>query len=1216
MHLKPKVLNKSNPTKTAAKCLWPWFSFILAVFVLLILTPITVSADSTCGTSQGNAQTCNFNDIVLKTDIKINGQTTNFVRLGQQDGSSTIEVIVTLVSPPTLTFNSTNIGTTTPPGGTPDTGKLLGFGAVLTPSNTSQICGNQSLGPIGTGLISNVCSNPNNYFDATQSNNKISGPTFQAGQPVFDYTFTIDKTNFTDLGITQLNNGTDPNSGTNQAYAYPEIDFQNLSTDFNSLTGAHAYNTYFKGGNSFYVQLYDTQANANKVTGPPLACTGTDPTTGANIPSGCVPGYGSAVGSGNNLNAGPGVTDKLMQLLNEIVAFVLASIQQLIYGIFFLLVSPVIVAVLGIHAYQDTFVAVIYSGWETIRNLCDIFFIVALIIIAMATLFRVESYKARHLLVQLIIAALLINFSLVIGQSILAVADTVQAQFLPADAASVNGLAYKLMTTNNSTLMNYLQGQQNANASAVNSSIGGLVASVFWVAMSLGSLAVFGAIAAFLVIRIVMLWLLLMISPVAYAVGVLPSTAQYREKWWKEFLKYAFFTPIMAFFLNMAALMATNATVNSQLQIAANNASIFNGQNGLSSLIVTLGSNILLLVFLIASLKVATLAGVYGAQGITDIARKGIFAPFQGAAFLAGRGVGWVNRKRQEIGSSLLEQEGEHKPGFLKKTGFLLSNPDAFFKGWQQRAEELKHQAEGTATAGGREMSERFLTRGKLKIPYRQFAERKDENALVQDYSTMRKESLMDAAADAEKLGGEEGKRRRRAIVLAAAKQGYMDDLLRKKHFADQYADDDGTFYSAEVLNRFLYGYLGDDEQAQRLMAEDLEELGKSTGHYEYLGHAYYDNDSKRFKRGMELVGDAKGVGGRTIKGGKLKNTWQTNYAVGELKKVSGRARSQIAPHNMVTLRAKLDAGGNIDAVNEIKDQMYGRTSGELDEYQRGVLSMFDGATLQQASFSQGRTKEWILSDDIDKNTGAVIVKDDLDVKRIQSLYEENPDLVRSMYAQLTNMQPIEVKGIRVVKLDAAGKTTPVAHLGDSTVTVTPVIKTVSTEVIDSKTLGLKKEETDALRGGKVIDNAIDAVYRGASSPATIEANIRSAFTTARAPVTHVTAIKDEIYKKVRDEYSEKYNPMTVISRLDEDYKLTPVEISELRKELQPLAGNAFDAATIAGRAVTRADFAAQVTGKIAAVAGRLPTGNKLSTLTPVQRAAAEKLFIDHMMPI
>ncbi len=71
------------------------------------------------------------------------------------------------------------------------------------------------------------------------------------------------------------------------------------------------------------------------------------------------------------------------------------------------------------------------------NQLCNIFFILALIIIAMATLFRIDSYKYRDLLVQLIIAALLINFSLVIAQAVLGLADTVQAQFF-ADKTTIN----------------------------------------------------------------------------------------------------------------------------------------------------------------------------------------------------------------------------------------------------------------------------------------------------------------------------------------------------------------------------------------------------------------------------------------------------------------------------------------------------------------------------------------------------------------------------------------------------------------------------------------------------------------------------------------------------------------------------------------------------------------------------------------------------------
>jgi hypothetical protein len=675
--LKQKALKKSVPLKTAAKLLWPWFSFIFVASWLFL--PGTVFADATCATNQGNSQLCDLSGITLKTDIKINGQSTNFVKVGQADGSFQLEVKITLVSPPTLTLNSTNINLTLA-STTPDSAKFQGFGAVATPGSTSGVCAVKTNGAFGTGFTYQNCSN--SPFDFTQNNSSVTGPVFQAGQTVFDATFTVGSSNLSKLGITQLNNGTDPNSGVNQIYVYPGVGFGNTF-----------YNTYFNGGIGAYVQLFGTQAQANAATGQPTACTSTNP----NTPAGCVPGYGGSTSSGTNVGTAPTLSDRLAQLINGIISNLLAFIQLAIYGIFANLIAPIIVAVLSIHAYQDSFVAVIYSGWETIRNLCDIFFIVALIIIAMATLFRVESYKARHLLVQLIIAALLINFSLVIGQAILALADTVQAQFLPSNLTAINNLAKNLMTTNNSAISAwYRDTTVTSTSNAVNTSLfGGTFASLFWLAMSMGTFAVFLAIAVFLVIRVIALWLLLMISPVAYAAGVLPSTSHYREEWWKNFLKYAFFTPIMAFFLNMTAIMASNAQTNKILQAAATSAGITDS-NSFANLIVTIGSNILLLVFLIASLEVAKQAGIYGAEGINKLAKQGIFAPFAGAAWGVKHGASfgaevvhekyhvqlnpmkWVegfkesreiNRKRREA-AGMLGAEGES----------TLANPASFFQ--------------------------------------------------------------------------------------------------------------------------------------------------------------------------------------------------------------------------------------------------------------------------------------------------------------------------------------------------------------------------------------------------------------------------------------------------------------------------------------------------------------------------------------------------------
>lgn len=304
------------------------------------------------------------------------------------------------------------------------------------------------------------------------------------------------------------------------------------------------------------------------------------------IPPPGVPAYGAVSGSLQSPNGGANSLDSLGNLIAKIIDLVIGFIQQLVFDLFSFFIAPLIVSILHIHVYTDTFAAIIYPGWVVVRNLCDIFFILALIAIGMATLFRIESYQYKHLIVQLIIAALLVNFSLVISQAVLGLADTVQNQFLPANVNAITNLAQSLMV-NSTTLAGHIE----------NISTGSVVVTVvepfFNLAMALGTFGVFLAIAGFLVIRIVVLWVLLMVSPVAYVAGVLPATSNLRSQWWQLFLKYAFFTPIMAFFLNIAAVISVTYYTNPVLQKVLNGTNIQTGNDNITLIVFGIGSNVL-----------------------------------------------------------------------------------------------------------------------------------------------------------------------------------------------------------------------------------------------------------------------------------------------------------------------------------------------------------------------------------------------------------------------------------------------------------------------------------------------------------------------------------------------------------------------------------------------------------------------------------------------
>src|SRR4051812_42198892 len=71
-----------------------------------------------------------------------------------------------------------------------------------------------------------------------------------------------------------------------------------------------------------------------------------------------------------------------------------------------------------------------------------------MLVIGLATLFRIEGYNYKQLLVKVILAALFVNFSLVIAQAVLGIADTLQNQFLPNSTEALNQLGGSLMVGN------------------------------------------------------------------------------------------------------------------------------------------------------------------------------------------------------------------------------------------------------------------------------------------------------------------------------------------------------------------------------------------------------------------------------------------------------------------------------------------------------------------------------------------------------------------------------------------------------------------------------------------------------------------------------------------------------------------------------------------------------------------------------------------------
>ncbi len=326
-----------------------------------------------------------------------------------------------------------------------------------------------------------------------------------------------------------------------------------------------------------------------------------------------------SVTSGNDATKTTDALGPVLSLLSKLLSGLIWLVNGFLYGVFYAILAPFIEAMLSIHTYTNSFSAVIYPGWEVLRNLANIFFIIALLIIALTTIFRVQGYQWKHMLVELIIAAVLVNFSLIIAQGVLGIAETVQNQFLPNNAAVIRQLGVTLMWAP------IAQDVTKGLALTGGSGLGDLITPLFYLALAVGSFLTFFAIAIMLVIRMVMLWILLMLSPVAYAARVLHATEHFAKEWWEKFLKYAFFVPLMALFLNIAALIVQKYP--NVLETVVRN-SEFNGDQ-LLPLFYKAGASVIILIFLLVALKVSSAFSIIGAKGLTSMAEKGIKFPFE-----------------------------------------------------------------------------------------------------------------------------------------------------------------------------------------------------------------------------------------------------------------------------------------------------------------------------------------------------------------------------------------------------------------------------------------------------------------------------------------------------------------------------------------------------------------------------------------------------------
>ncbi|MBP9711274.1 MAG: hypothetical protein KBD50_03415 [Candidatus Pacebacteria bacterium] len=334
---------------------------------------------------------------------------------------------------------------------------------------------------------------------------------------------------------------------------------------------------------------------------------------------------------------------------------------------------------LSLHstAYALTFIT---EGWTTMRDLANMFFVLILVYIALTIMFRANTHDTAKKLAWVIVIALVINFSFFFTRVVIDAGNLLAIQFynaIPSKPLSETVEKNPLMTgipneitkltgpgTDTKDLTaNIMEGVGvhgilGSDAfDAFRSNNGGLggffstLVTLSFLYIVVGAM-MFMLAAAFLtvgikfIVRIAVLWLVIIASPLALVANTLQEGKKYYQQWQDALIKHAFYPAVFLFiFYILTELMEdlTKGGTTTILEDTLLDLSKIEG-GGLAYLAPMIAIVAIRLGFVIAllyiGLQVSEKMGVAGskfAQGISGRAQR-----LMGGASLGG--VGWLGR--------------------------------------------------------------------------------------------------------------------------------------------------------------------------------------------------------------------------------------------------------------------------------------------------------------------------------------------------------------------------------------------------------------------------------------------------------------------------------------------------------------------------------------------------------------------------------------------
>ncbi len=261
---------------------------------------------------------------------------------------------------------------------------------------------------------------------------------------------------------------------------------------------------------------------------------------------------------------------------------------------------------MGANINESLLGVMITKLWGLMRDICNLLFIFGFVWVGIKTIIDADDSGAKRALASLIIAALLINFSLYITKVVIDVSnytavEIYNATFVgPADSSLSASFAKSL------GLYSFYEKTPKGEQLAALPLMFYVMAAILLVIAGF----VFAAGGFLIITRFAVLVFIMIFSPLLFAARVFPATEDIASKLWKQLISSSFFAPAYLILLLVSA-QVTQAIVST----------LTKGQDGLAKGLSSGGNNFAVvlafcvgIMFLILSLKVASQFGMVGAE--------------------------------------------------------------------------------------------------------------------------------------------------------------------------------------------------------------------------------------------------------------------------------------------------------------------------------------------------------------------------------------------------------------------------------------------------------------------------------------------------------------------------------------------------------------------------------------------------------------------------